>query len=31
MENVLAVFFILTGIFMVVALGKYGTRTRARG
>ncbi|AEE18214.1 putative membrane protein [Dokdonia sp. Hel_I_63] len=30
-ENVLAVFFILTGIFMVVALGKYGTRTKARG
>ena len=30
-ENVLAVFFILTGIFMVVALGKYGTRTGARG
>lgn len=29
-ENVLAVFFILAGIFMVVALGKYGERTRTR-
>jgi putative membrane protein len=27
-ENVLAIFFILAGIFMVVALGKYGERTR---
>ncbi len=27
-ENVLAIFFILAGIFMVVALGKYGDRTR---
>lgn len=30
-ENVLAVFFILAGIFMVVVLGKYGERTRTRG
>ncbi len=30
LENILAVFFILTGIFIVVALGKYGERTRAR-
>jgi len=29
-ENVLAAFFILAGIFVVVALGKYGTKTRAR-
>lgn len=28
-ENVLAVFFILAGIFMVVALGKYGEKTRS--
>lgn len=27
-ENVLAIFFILAGVFMVVALGKYGERTR---
>ncbi len=31
MENVLAVFFILAGIIMVVALGKYGDKTRANG
>ncbi|RMB57368.1 DUF368 domain-containing protein [Dokdonia sinensis] len=31
MENVLAVFFILLGIFLVVALGKYGDKTRANG
>ncbi len=29
-ENVLAVFFILSGIVVVVALGKYGERTRRR-
>lgn len=30
-ENVLAIFFILVGIFIVVALGKYGDKTRASG
>lgn len=30
-ENVLALFFILAGIFIVVALGKYGDKTRASG
>ncbi len=29
--NVLAVFFILLGIFIVVALGKYGEKTRSHG
>lgn len=28
LENILAIFFILTGIVLVVALGKYGERTR---
>lgn len=30
-ENVLAVFFILLGIFIVVALGNYGEKTRSHG
>lgn len=31
MENVLAVFFVFVGILAVVALGKYGEKTRAHG
>lgn len=31
LENVLALFFIIIGIFIVVALGKYGEKTRANG
>jgi len=31
MENILAVFFIILGIILVVALGKYGEKTRSHG
>jgi uncharacterized membrane protein len=30
-ENILALFFIIMGVFLVVALGKYGDKTRAHG
>lgn len=31
LENILALFFIVVGIFLVVVLGKYGDKTRAHG
>ncbi|MFC4635722.1 DUF368 domain-containing protein [Dokdonia ponticola] len=31
LENILALFFIIIGVFLVVALGKYGDKTRAHG
>ena len=30
-ENILALFFIIMGVFLVVALGKYGDKTRSHG